>query len=67
MFTIAEGSRVIELTLPGELSGGRLQRVLDRARGMPADNAYPTIPPGDQLSGGWLLSREVAFGAVRQR
>jgi hypothetical protein len=67
MFTIAKGSRVIELTLPGELSGGRLQRVLDRASGMAADKAHPTIRPGDQLSGGCLSPREVAFVAARQR
>ena len=67
MFTIAEGARVIKLTLPGELSGGRLQRVLDRASGMPADSAHLTIRPDDQLLGDCRSSREVAFGAVRQR
>jgi hypothetical protein len=61
MFTIPEGARVIELTLPGELSGGRLQRVLDRSSGMPADSAHLTIRPGDQLSGGWLSSRKVGI------
>jgi len=60
IFTIAAWARVIEINLAGRTLRRAITTCPDRASG-------PTIPPGDQLSGGCLSSRKscIRCGAAK--